>query len=299
MPRLVMKFGGTSVATVERIRNVARHVKREVEAGYDVAVVVSAMAGKTNELVGWVKEASAPLRFQGIRRGRRLGRAGHVRAPRPRAPGDGPAGPVLAGLADPDPDLRRAWLGPHRRRSTARGSCAGLRRAPRGRRGVRLPGPAPADRPHHHARARRLGHQRRGARGGDRGGALRHLHGRRRRLHDRPAHRPQGAPARPGLLRGDARDGLARRQGAAGALGRARHGAPACRPMCAPPSTTRPTRSSAPSSATRKTSWNSRSSPASPIPRTRPRSRCATSPTSPASPPRSSCRSPTPTSTST
>jgi aspartate kinase len=59
MPRLVMKFGGTSVATVERIRNVARHVKREVLAGYDVAVVVSAMAGKTNELVGWVKEASA------------------------------------------------------------------------------------------------------------------------------------------------------------------------------------------------------------------------------------------------
>ncbi|MGO4706982.1 aspartate kinase [Microvirga sp. 2MCAF38] len=58
MPRLVMKFGGTSVANVERIRNVARHVKREVEAGYDVAVVVSAMSGKTNELVGWVKDAS-------------------------------------------------------------------------------------------------------------------------------------------------------------------------------------------------------------------------------------------------
>src|SRR3954465_13280470 len=58
MPRLVMKFGGTSVATVERIRNVARHVKREVEAGYEVAVVVSAMSGKTNELVGWCKEAS-------------------------------------------------------------------------------------------------------------------------------------------------------------------------------------------------------------------------------------------------
>ncbi|MGA0596784.1 aspartate kinase [Enterovirga sp. CN4-39] len=58
MPRLVMKFGGTSVATVERIRNVARHVRREVEAGYDVAVVVSAMAGKTNELVAWCKEAA-------------------------------------------------------------------------------------------------------------------------------------------------------------------------------------------------------------------------------------------------
>ena len=59
MSRLVMKFGGTSVANIERIRNVARHVKREVEAGHEVAVVVSAMAGKTNELVAWVQEASS------------------------------------------------------------------------------------------------------------------------------------------------------------------------------------------------------------------------------------------------
>lgn len=54
-----MKFGGTSVATVERIRNVARHVAREVAAGYDVAVVVSAMSGKTNELVAWCRDAGA------------------------------------------------------------------------------------------------------------------------------------------------------------------------------------------------------------------------------------------------
>ncbi len=60
MARLVMKFGGTSVADLDRIRNVARHVKREVEAGYDVAVVVSAMAGVTNQLVTWCREA-APL----------------------------------------------------------------------------------------------------------------------------------------------------------------------------------------------------------------------------------------------
>lgn len=52
-----MKFGGTSVANVERIRNVARHVKREVDEGHQVAVVVSAMAGKTNELVAWCKDA--------------------------------------------------------------------------------------------------------------------------------------------------------------------------------------------------------------------------------------------------
>ena len=58
MARIVMKFGGTSVADISRIRNVARHVKREVDAGHEVAVVVSAMAGKTNELVGWAREIS-------------------------------------------------------------------------------------------------------------------------------------------------------------------------------------------------------------------------------------------------
>jgi aspartate kinase len=58
MSRLVMKFGGTSVANIDRIRNVARHVAREREAGHDIAVVVSAMAGKTNELVGWCEEAA-------------------------------------------------------------------------------------------------------------------------------------------------------------------------------------------------------------------------------------------------
>ena len=58
MARLVMKFGGTSVADLDRIRNVAAHVKREVDAGHEVAVVVSAMSGKTNELVAWVKDAS-------------------------------------------------------------------------------------------------------------------------------------------------------------------------------------------------------------------------------------------------
>ena len=57
MARLVMKFGGTSVADIDRIRNVARHVKREVDAGHEVAVVVSAMAGTTNQLIAWCEEA--------------------------------------------------------------------------------------------------------------------------------------------------------------------------------------------------------------------------------------------------
>ncbi|MGO9173961.1 MAG: aspartate kinase [Rhodomicrobium sp.] len=55
---LVMKFGGTSVADIERIRNSARHVKREVDGGNRVAVVVSAMAGHTNQLVAWTREAN-------------------------------------------------------------------------------------------------------------------------------------------------------------------------------------------------------------------------------------------------
>jgi len=58
MPVLVMKFGGTSVATLDRIRRAAKRVGREVAAGYDVIVIVSAMSGKTNELVGWVRETS-------------------------------------------------------------------------------------------------------------------------------------------------------------------------------------------------------------------------------------------------
>ncbi|MDO5529535.1 MAG: aspartate kinase [Paracoccus sp. (in: a-proteobacteria)] len=58
MPLLVMKFGGTSVADLDRIRNAADKVRREVERGYDVIVIVSAMSGKTNELVGWVEQTS-------------------------------------------------------------------------------------------------------------------------------------------------------------------------------------------------------------------------------------------------
>ncbi|MDZ4841085.1 MAG: aspartate kinase [Hyphomicrobium aestuarii] len=58
MAVVVMKFGGTSLANLDRIRNVAAHVKREVDAGNKVAVVVSAMSGVTNQLVAWVREAS-------------------------------------------------------------------------------------------------------------------------------------------------------------------------------------------------------------------------------------------------
>lgn len=58
MARIVMKFGGTSVGDVERIKNVARRVKREVDAGHEIAVVVSAMSGTTNQLVKWCSDVS-------------------------------------------------------------------------------------------------------------------------------------------------------------------------------------------------------------------------------------------------
>ena len=58
MARIVMKFGGTSMAGTERIRSVAARVKREVDAGHQVAVVVSAMAGETDRLVNFCREAS-------------------------------------------------------------------------------------------------------------------------------------------------------------------------------------------------------------------------------------------------
>ena len=58
MSRIVMKFGGTSVANLECIRNVALRVKKEVDQGNQVSVFVSAMAGTTDKLVGWVEEIS-------------------------------------------------------------------------------------------------------------------------------------------------------------------------------------------------------------------------------------------------
>ena len=62
MARIVMKFGGTSVANLDRIRNVAHRVKQEVEHGNQVAVVVSAMSGVTNQLVKWCSRAVAAAR---------------------------------------------------------------------------------------------------------------------------------------------------------------------------------------------------------------------------------------------
>ena len=298
-----MKFGGTSVADIDRIRNVAHHVKREVDAGHEVAVVVSAMSGTTNELVGWCRAAS-PLHdareYDAVVASGEQVTAGPARH---HARGHGHQRALLAGLAAADPDQQRARLGAHPRHQRRRADQA-LQGAQGGRGDRRLPGRPQGHRPHHHARPRRLRHLGGGDRRRHPGRPLRHLHRRRRRLHHRPA---RGA-ARPAhgqdRVRGNAGAGLARRQGAAGALGRARHGAQGARSSFArastsPKTSTRTARRRARSFATRRRSWNSRSSPASPSPRTRRRSRSATCRTSRASPPRSSARWRTPASTST
>ena len=59
MTRVVQKFGGTSLADIKKIGNAARHVERAVANGDEVAVVVSAMAGTTNQLVSWAREISS------------------------------------------------------------------------------------------------------------------------------------------------------------------------------------------------------------------------------------------------
>ncbi len=224
MPRLVMKFGGTSVADLDRIRNVARHVKREVDAGYDVAVVVSAMSGVTNQLVAWCREAAIlhdAREYDAVVATGEQVTAGLLAIV---LQGMGMDARSWQGWQLPIADGPRPWLGPHRRHQWRR-TDAPLQGAQAGRRHRRLPGRARGDEPHHHARPRRLRHLGGGDRRRDRRRALRHLHRRRRRLHHRPARRAEGAPPRQDRLRGNAGNGLARRQGHAGALGRARHGA--------------------------------------------------------------------------
>ena len=190
MPLLVMKFGGTSVATPDRIRRAAKRVGVEVAKGHDVIVIVSAMAGKTNELVGLRRRDLAALRRARIRRGGQFGRERHGRAHGPDLAGNGRARAQLAGLAGAGDDHQRPFRRPDRgdppdaiaakfaegmRVAVIAGFRASAPRAASPRWGAaaptprRWPSPPPSTRP------------------------LRHLHRRRRRLHHRPAHRRQGA----------------------------------------------------------------------------------------------------------
>ena len=119
MARIVMKFGGTSVADLDRIRNVANRVKREVEAGHEVAVVVSAMSGVTNQLVKWCQELSPLHDAREYDTVVATGEQVTIGLLAIALQTDRRRGALLAGLADPDPHRRRPRQGPRRAASRA------------------------------------------------------------------------------------------------------------------------------------------------------------------------------------
>ena len=224
MALIVQKFGGTSVGDLDRIRNVATRVKSEVDAGHQVAVVVSAMAGTTNQLVSWARDIGPmhdareydtivatgeqvtvgllAIALQNLGSTRARGSAGipirtddiHGAARidsidcalmRERLAGGQVA--VVAGFQGIAPDGRVATLG----RGGSDTSAVALAAA--------LQADAAISTPMSMC------------------------------LYNRPADRPESAEARPHHLRGDAGNGLARRQGAADPLGGHGH-APQCEP---------------------------------------------------------------------
>ena len=117
MARIVMKFGGTSMAGTERIRRVASIVRKQQAAGHEVAVVVSAMAGETDRLVNFCREANPlydPAEYDVVVASGEQVTSGPAGAD---AAGDGLQGALVARLADADPHRRSARQGAGRRRS--------------------------------------------------------------------------------------------------------------------------------------------------------------------------------------
>ena len=231
MALIVHKYGGTSMGSTERIRNVARRVAKWHAAGHQVVVVPSAMSGETNRLLGLAREITRsprPARTRHDRVDRRAGLGRPARAWRSPRTGDRRRAAMPAGRS------RSAPTAPSRRRASRGSTSERVMRDLDAGRVVVITGFQGVDerRTHHDARPRRLRHVGRRHRGRARRPRVPDLHRRRRRLHDRPAHRSRGATAEGRLVRGNARDGVARLEGAADPLGRVRRQVPACRPAC-------------------------------------------------------------------
>ena len=220
MALVVMKFGGTSVANVERIRNVGRHVKREIDAGNKVAVVVSAMAGATNQLVAWVREASLlhdAREYDAVVASGEQVTAGLLaivlQSIIPARSWQGWLVPILTSNAHGAARILDI-KGEEIAKRVAAGEVAvvtGFQGLEPSKNRVATLGRGGSD----ERRCPRRGALRR---------RMRHLHRRRRRLYDRPPHRAEGSPPAARLLRGDARNGVTRLKSLADALRRARHG---------------------------------------------------------------------------
>ena len=284
MGRLVMKFGGTSVANIDRIRNVARHVKREVDAGHDVAVVVSAMSGKTNELVAGAAKPRLCMTREYDAIAPPASRSLRACSPSRCRPSASRRAPGRAGRSRSDVRCPRLGADPGDRRQRDRQPLQG---AQGGRRRRRLPGHQPADQPNHHA-----------GRGGSDTSAVAiaaAIHADRCDIYtdvDGVYHRPAGraeTPARQDRVRGC----WNRRPRAPRCCGCARwNSAWCCMPIFVRSASTsrgyRPARQTAAGHADlQRESWKATSSPASPSPRTKRRFPSARSRTSRASPRRS------------
>ena len=234
---VVQKYGGTSVGSVERIREVARRCIATQRAG----------PRRRGHRLGDVGRDQPPARAR--QAGQRRPAAEYERELDVIAATGEQVSVGLVSLAiQKAGGAAQSFLGSQVRIITdsafTRARIQSIdgqkhpRRAQQGRdrRHRRLPGHR-RRRQHHDARSRRLGHHRRRDRRGAQGRRLRDLHRRRRRLHDRSQHRPERAQDRAHQLRGDARAGVARRQGPADPLGRVRHEVRRARSTCARAST--------------------------------------------------------------
>ena len=191
MARIVMKFGGTSLANLERIRHVAKRVQSEVERGNEVAVIVSAMAGVTNQLVDYVNDSANifDLREYDV----------------VVSSGEQVTAGLLAVVLQDRGVMARSWLGWQlpMRTDDSHGSARILeievaeisRRMAEGQVAV-VAGFQGVDSQGRITTLGRLRHLGGGLGGGVAGRALRHLYRRRRRLHHRSQNRGQGAQAR-------------------------------------------------------------------------------------------------------
>ena len=220
MALVVQKFGGSSVADAERIKRVAERIVATKRAGNDVVVVVSAMGDTTDELIDLAEQivpAPSGREFDMLlTAGERISMALLAMAINSQGYKAESFTGSQAGV------LTTSVHGKARIVSITPGPRRELRRRGQHRDRRRLPGLLERDHEHHHARPRRVGHHRRRARRRAARRCVRDLHRRRRRLHRRPAHRAERAPAVYRHLRGDARARRLRGEDPASALGRVR-----------------------------------------------------------------------------
>ena len=217
MALVVQKYGGSSVQSAERIKRVAERIVRTRKDGNDVVVVASAMGDTTDELTDLAIQVhpSPPPREMDmlLTSGERISNALLAMAinalgGRARSFTGSQAGMITTGKHG---DARIVDVTPGRIHAALADDGIALVAG--------FQGVSADSQGDHDPRPRRLGHHRRRDGRGHEGRHLRDLHRRRRRLLRRPAHRPRRAAARDHHLRGDARDGRVRGEGAAPARG--------------------------------------------------------------------------------